>query len=80
MLAHGGMLNDNEKEEIQEKLFVGICDLCKQPTTFRNLCIDHNHETGAYRGVICKSCNNLLGYIECNTHILDDAMNYLVSK
>lgn len=54
ILAHGGDLNDNEKEEIIDKLMNGVCDICHERTPFRELMIDHNHVTGAYRGVLCR--------------------------
>jgi Recombination endonuclease VII len=46
-----------------------ICESCKEPETkktkegkIRSLCLDHDHETGAFRGWICDSCNRLLRY------------------
>lgn len=33
----------------------GICPLCLQP--MREPCIDHDHETGKVRGLICHTCN-----------------------
>jgi len=38
-----------------------ICQLgCKAP------CLDHDHDTGAVRGVACSGCNALLGKLENN--------------
>lgn len=36
------------------------CAVCGQA---KKLTIDHNHETGAVRGLLCMRCNVLLGYL-----------------
>lgn len=40
-------------------------------------CVDHCHESGAVRGLLCRSCNTLLGQAKDNTTILQAACNYL---
>lgn len=44
----------------------GVCELCGQEEQRQNrkLCIDHNHETGAIRGILCNGCNILVGHVE----------------
>jgi len=37
------------------------CELCG---TYADLAIDHNHETGVVRGVLCIPCNFKVGAIE----------------
>ena len=77
VLSHGGNLNDEEKEEIIKKLEIGICDLCHKKTPFRWLCIDHDHNTGQYRGVICISCNTFIGFLENHTDLLKKALIFV---
>lgn len=49
----------------------GVCAICgKLPFgRYKRLCVDHNHDTGVVRGLLCVSCNHLLGdcYEDVNT-------------
>ena len=43
----------------------GTCKICKSlDPTGRRLAVDHCHETGRVRGLLCPSCNTALGRIE----------------
>jgi hypothetical protein len=43
----------------------GVCAICKEPcSTGRDLAVDHDHETGVVRGLLCLTCNRFLGRIE----------------
>jgi hypothetical protein len=39
--------------------------------------IDHNHDTGAVRGILCQLCNQGIGCLKDSPHILSRAMTYL---
>ena len=39
--------------------------------------IDHNHETGKLRGILCNTCNLLLGHCKDSIEILKNAVTYL---
>ena len=43
----------------------------------KRLYIDHNHETGEVRGLLCNYCNTLIGYAHEEVEILKSAINYL---
>src|SRR5215471_7601386 len=54
--------------EEMERQQGGACKICKKPETARHqngtvrkLAVDHDHQTGAVRGLLCTACNNLLG-------------------
>jgi hypothetical protein len=44
----------------------------------RNIpCIDHNHETGVFRGLLCHSCNRSLGLLKESITTLQTLILYL---
>lgn len=53
----------------------GRCLICKKEKD--KLCVDHNHETGEIRGLLCVKCNSNLGWHEC---YLKEINNYLNRK
>jgi hypothetical protein len=43
----------------------GVCKICKEEDkNGTRLAVDHCHETGAVRGLLCLACNNMLGQVE----------------
>lgn len=40
-------------------------------------CIDHNHETGEVRGLLCSDCNAAAGILKDNPAVLIGLANYL---
>jgi hypothetical protein len=55
----------------------GICPGCLRAPTGHRLCRDHNHETGAIRGLLCKTCNVALGVLSDDPAILRRLAAYL---
>ena len=55
----------------------GLCAICKQKSGEKYLSIDHNHETGEIRGLLCKKCNMGLGMFRDSVLILTEAIKYL---
>jgi hypothetical protein len=39
--------------------------------------VDHDHATGAIRGLLCRRCNDVLGKVDDDREILRRAMTYL---
>ncbi len=55
-----------------------LCDVCNHPLGRLEICLDHNHNTGNFRGWICKTCNLGLGYFNDSPNLLNRAIQYLV--
>lgn len=55
-------------------------DLMAYENRRRLYAIDHNHETGAFRGILCLNCNTLLGMAKDSTKVLQKAIDYLNQK
>lgn len=56
----------------------GRCAVCRHELADgRQTCVDHNHETGAVRGVLCRSCNVALGQLRDDPVIIGALLLYL---
>ena len=53
----------------------GKCPICQEVLT--DPVIDHDHETGLFRGVLCRGCNASLGHFKDSLEILGNALDYL---
>ena len=58
----------------------GVCAICRQKPEGKYLHVDHNHETGEIRGLLCKTCNHGLGNFKDNKTYLKNAIEYLDRK
>lgn len=64
----------------QQDYLCAICDKDLKSVTNPNFIqIDHNHDTGELRGVLCHLCNNGLGKFKDNINLLGRAKKYLKS-
>jgi hypothetical protein len=66
-------------EEYEEMLRAqdGRCAICGDPPGKRRLAIDHCHETGRVRGLLCVRCNTLIGQADDSVERLRQAVLYL---
>jgi len=60
----------------------GMCAICgatdcNNSRANSRLFIDHDHTTGAIRGLLCSNCNHALGHFRDNVEILSKAIAYL---
>ena len=64
----------------------GLCAICEQPETskrggvVRRLAVDHCHETGEVRGLLCNNCNRALGMFGDSPATLAGAIAYLEAR
>jgi len=68
----------DEYNEILTQQLSG-CSICNKPMQEigQYLCVDHNHNTGKVRSLLCKSCNLIIGNSNENPEILRRAADYL---
>jgi hypothetical protein len=55
----------------------GGCAICGKPPGKISLHVDHDHETGDVRGLLCVGCNNALGQFHDDPALLHRAVGYL---
>ena len=66
-----------EEYHIMCKLSDNKCWICEKINKRRKLNIDHCHQTGKIRGVLCDECNKALGLINDNITTLFKMIKYL---
>lgn len=52
----------------------GLCQICNKNEA---TCVDHCHETGRVRGLLCRWCNSALGYFKDSRESMQNAIDYL---
>jgi hypothetical protein len=79
---YGFGLEAYEKMLLEQK---GVCLICKKPETRKNkhtgtcrLHVDHCHETGTIRGLLCSKCNFGIGNFNDNIETMQEAVRYLM--
>ena len=77
-----GVSQDEYMEMLEEQDYV--CAICGKPECLVNpsgetrpLSIDHCHDTGKVRGLLCNRCNILLSRARDSVEILANAIEYL---
>ena len=52
----------------------GVCAICRTRSPDH---VDHNHATGAVRGMLCLPCNTGLGHFNDDVAVMQQAIDYL---
>jgi hypothetical protein len=55
----------------------GRCGICKNKQKGKSLAVDHNHETGQVRALLCQFCNTAIGLVRENPDIAIALAEYL---
>lgn len=58
----------------------GECEVCREQPTKKRLVLDHDHETGAFRGLLCSECNLALGLLKDSRFRAMGIISYLDSR
>ncbi len=74
-------ISPNEYRALWEKQD-RCCAICKSKSNRsgkkpKRFCVDHDHANGRIRGIVCFSCNGMLGYAQDNAGWLQSAIWYL---
>jgi hypothetical protein len=62
----------------------GVCAICGKPESrlskgvISTLSVDHDHDTGEVRGLLCSKCNQGLGFFGDSAENLSNAIDYLM--
>lgn len=70
---------DEHDYRLMHMLQGGRCAICYMPEELirKGLVVDHNHENGQVRGLLCGACNTGLGFFKDNQDSLAQAILYL---
>lgn len=67
-----------EQYEFMEQQQGGVCAICGNKNKNGNiLCVDHDHENGKVRGLLCHNCNIAIGRFQDNKDFMRNAISYL---
>ncbi len=71
-----GLEIDRYEEMLETQ--AGLCAICCETCiSGKRLSVDHNHSSGAVRGLLCARCNFGLGYFRDRPDLLESAIEYL---
>lgn len=84
-LARFGITPDQYQEMLDSQN--GVCAICEGPErstdkkgSIKALAVDHDHATGAMRGLLCANCNKGIGNLGDNVDTLIAAAAYLAAR
>jgi transcription elongation factor Elf1 len=72
--TYGVTTKDVERMRVEQDY---ECATCGEEESGRGLFVDHDHETGEVRGLLCQNCNTALGMAKDNVETLKNMIRYL---
>lgn len=77
---YGITLDDYDRMLIEQNSCCAICKALTPGRGHKHFSVDHDHETGEIRGLLCNHCNRGLGMLGDNIENLQRALEYLNNK
>ncbi len=68
-----GLTREAYESMLDEQM--GLCLICQKPMT--PAAVDHDHATGAVRGLLCRPCNTAIGLMGDDPQMVERALQYL---
>lgn len=68
------------RRQLRQKIYLdqnGCCDICGKSIPLQWAYLDHNHETGKIRRILCVRCNIFVGFVETSPELVDKIFEYL---
>jgi hypothetical protein len=77
--------NLRSDHDMSLKAFVGLfmsqdcrCAICQTPfQNYQSACVDHDHQSGKIRALLCSKCNMAIGLFQDDFRIVREAARYL---
>lgn len=69
-----------EQWDLMSKRCDDKCEICGKENKHRALCVDHNHDTGEVRGLLCDNCNVGIGKLQDSVDLIQKAAVYLQER
>ena len=74
-LSQYGITVEQYKDMLEEQS--GVCAVCSNTcSSKKSLAVDHNHETGRVRGLLCLRCNTALGLLKDDPATIENLLRY----
>ena len=74
---YGITIEDYDRMLEEQNGRCAICRTDKPGGAGARFAVDHNHDTGNVRGLLCNNCNRGLGHLKDSVLLLEQAINYL---
>ena len=69
--------DDYEQMRVSQGYMCAICEKPESEASRSRLVVDHDHDTGQVRGLLCQQCNTGIGMLRDNHNLTIKASNYL---
>ena len=76
-MRYGITPEEQQRMLAHQKGRCAICQVHRDQLPQRRLSVDHSHETGAVRGLLCIKCNTMIALADEDALTLARAMRYL---